>query len=109
MIKRNLRLSLSKPVKFSRKFKNDQIILEIAQAQNPNPRFAVVVPARFCPQAVGRSRTKRLVWAGLSQLSNKILAADYKIKVCTNLSQFNLGQVYHRLVKLFSLAGSLNG
>ena len=107
MLKKSFRLTLAKPLKFDKKFKTDLFILEIGESFDPYPRFAVVVPTKFCKKANARNRTKRLVFEGLSLLKDKVKISNYKILVLGNFSKLKLAQVYKSLEKVFDKADLL--
>lgn len=102
-------MSLAKSAKFDKKFKTDLFILEIGRTDNPQPRFGVVVPAKFCKKAHARNRTKRLVSEGLNFLKDKVKVANYKILVRADFSKLTKQQVCQNLEKAFVKAGFING
>lgn len=101
MLDKNYRISLAKPQKFGRKISRDNLVLRAGFGKPAVAKFAVVVPVKFCPRAVDRNRTKRLIWQSLATLKEKIKPGVYKILVTGNFSALTPGEVLSKVAQVF--------
>lgn len=108
VLKKTYRLNLGKFDKFGPKVRSEQIVLSIGLDGNKTPKFAVVVPIKFCPKAVARNRTKRLIWENLAQLKERIRPGNYKILVWGDFSKLGKTQVGKKLEGIFAKAQVFN-